>query len=354
VTGGTGFIGSNLVRVLLEDGISLRVLVEPGVGTQNLDGLDVELVEGDLRDPAALRSAVEGCDTVYHLGAIFDYWIPEPVEMFRVNVEGSLHMIRAARDGAVKRFVYCSSVAALGTLPGEESADEQTMFNNWDSADDYVMSKYMAEQEVFRFDSGKMEVVAGMPCMPFGRNDISPTPTGLIAERYVAGQNPAAFTGGLNCVNVRDVAKGLHLCGTRGRPGERYILGGHNVTHKRLAELLCTTAGTKLPRYDMDPGRLAWLGRINEWFAAVTGKKPYFSSKSMTYLGGRYIYFDISKARSELGYDPTSLEETVVESVRWFAEERERVLAGEVVHPVCMPADRRAAATNARRSVDAE
>jgi len=126
------------------------------------------------------------------------------------------------------------------------------------------------------------------------------------------------------------------------------------VTHKRFAELLCTTAGTKLPRYDMDPGRLAWLGRINEWFAAVTGKKPYFSSKSMTYLGGRYIYFDISKARSELGYDPTSLEETVVESVRWFAEERERVLAGEVVHPVCMPADRRAAATNARRSVDAE
>lgn len=354
MTGGTGFIGSNLVRVLLEHGISVRVLVEPGVGTQNLNGLDVEQIEGDLRQPAALGPAVEGRDTVYHLGAIFDYWLPKPVEMFRVNVEGSLHMIRAARDAGVKRFVHCSSVASLGTLSGEEPADENTLFNNWDNADDYVMSKYIAEHEVFRFDRGDMEVVAGMPCMPFGRNDISPTPTGLIAERYVAGQNPTAFTGGLNCVNVRDVATGFHLCATRGRPGERYILGGHNVTHQRLAELLCTAAGTKIPRRTMDPGKLAWLGRVNEWFAAVTGKKPYFSSKSMTYLGGRYIYFDTSKAHEELGYEATPLEETVEESVRWFGEERERVLAGEVVHPVRAHPEQGAAAPKAAGSVHSE
>ena len=334
VTGATGFIGSNLVRVLLEDGLSVRALVEPGVGTQNLNGLDVEQVEGDLRDPDALIAAVDGRDTVYHLGAIFDYWLPQPIEMFRVNVEGTIHTMRAALATGVERVVHCSSVASLGTLPGEQLANEKTIFNNWDNADDYVLSKYMAEHEALRFDGPEMEVVVGMPCMPFGRNDIAPTPTGLIAQRYVAGTNPAAFTGGLNCVNVRDVAKGLQLCAMRGRPGERYILGGHNVPYRQIAEGICALAGTKPPRYTMDPGKLAWLGRVNEWLAALTGKKPYFSARSMTFLGGRYIYFDNSKARAELGYEPTPLEPTLAESVRWFAEERERVLAGEVVHPV--------------------
>jgi len=339
VTGATGFIGSNLVRILLEEGVDVRALIEPGVGTQNLNGLDVEQVEGDLRDPAALDRAVEGRDTVYHLGAIFDYWLPKPVEMFRVNVEGTVHVMRAALRAGVKRVAYCSSVASLGTLPGEEPANEETTFNNWDSADDYVLSKYMAENEAMRFDGPDMEVVAGLPCMPFGRNDITPTPTGLLAQRYVDGQNPTAFTGGMNCVNVRDVARGLHLCATRGRPGQSYILGGHNVTHKKMAELLCAAAGTKIPRYAMHPGKLAWLGRLNEWFAALTGIKPYFSRKSMIFLGGRHLYFDISKARSELGYEPGSLEETVEECARWFGEDRERVLAGEVVHPVSVRAE---------------
>ena len=339
VTGATGFIGSNLVRILLEEGVDVRALIEPDVGTQNLNGLNVEQVEGDLRDPAALARAVEGRDTVYHLGAIFDYWLPKPIEMFRVNVEGTVNMMRAASHAGVKRVVHCSSVASLGTLRGEEAVDEEITFNNWDNADDYVLSKYMAQNEAMRFDGPDMEVVAGLPCMPLGRNDISPTPTGLLAQRYVEGRNPAAFTGGMNCVNVRDVARGLHLCGTRGRPGQSYILGGHNVTHQKVAELLCTTAGTKTPRHTIDPGKLAWLGRVNDWFAALTGIKPYFSRKSMTFLGGRYIYFDISKARNELGYEPGSLEETVEESVRWFSGERERVLAGEVVHPVAARAE---------------
>lgn len=334
VTGATGFIGSNLVRVLLEEGVSVRALIEPGVGTQNLNGLDVEQVEGDLRDPGALARAVEGRDTVYHLGAIFDYWLPKPVEMFRVNVEGTVHMMRAALNAGVKRVVHCSSVASLGTLPGEEAATEETTFNNWDTADDYVLSKYIAENEAIRFNGPDMEVVAGLPCMPFGRNDITPTPTGMLAQRYVDGQNPAVFIGGLNCVNVRDVAQGFHLCATRGRPGQSYTLGGHNVTYREMAEVLCAAAGTKVPRYTMDPGKLAWLGRINEWFAALTGIKPYFSRKSMTFLGARYLYFDISKARNELGYEPGSFEQTMEECARWFSQERDRVLGGEVVHPV--------------------
>lgn len=334
VTGASGFIGSNLVRVLLETGVRVRVLLEPGMGTENLNGLDVEHVVGDLRDPEALPPAARGCDTIYHVGAIFDYWLPQRADMFRVNVEGTVHMLRAAKQAGVRRFVHCSSAAVLGTPAGEALADENTLFNNWDTADDYTFSKYAAELEAFRFDGPDLEVVAGLPSFPFGRNDIHPTPTGLLAQRYVFGDNPAVFTGGLNCVNVRDVAEGLHLCAMRGRPGQRYILGGHNLTYRRFAEVLCACAGSKLPRHTINPGRLAWLGRANEWVSAVTGLKPYFAYRAMKYIGDKYLYFDISKARTELGYSIRPLEETMDECARWFLLEHERVLNGQVVHPV--------------------
>ncbi|MGB5813533.1 MAG: SDR family oxidoreductase [Polyangiales bacterium] len=337
VTGAAGFIGSNLVHVLIENGVRVRALVLPGVGTQNLDGLGIEKVEGDLRDSASLAGAVAGCDTVYHLGAIFDYWIPEAVEMFRVNVEGTIALLKASRAAGVKRFVHCSSVAAIGTLPGEDAADEGTPFNNWETADDYTLSKYIAENEAMRFNDSVMEVVCGLPCLPFGRNDISPTPTGLLAQRYATGQNPSVFTGGANVVNVRDVAAGLHLCATRGRPGESYILGGHNVTYAEFARVLCAAAGSKIPRMTVNPAKLAWLGRINEWIAGVTGIKPYFAQKGMLFLGGRFLYFDITKAKSELGYAPTPLDLTLAETARWFLDERDRVLGGEVVHGVRQP-----------------
>ncbi len=334
VTGASGFIGSNLVRVLLEDGVTVRALIEPEVGVQNLNGLEVELVTGDLRDPASLIEAVRGCDTVYHLGAIFDYWLPVAAEMFRVNVEGTVYLMRAARAAGVHRVVHCSSVAALGTLPGEEPATEDTVFNNWDNADDYVLSKYIAQQEALRFDGHGMEVVVGMPCFPMGRNDISPTPTGHMFQQYIDGKNPTAFLGGINLVNVRDVAKGLALCGTHGRPGESYVLGGHNVSYQHLAESICEVAGTRPPARTIDPNKLLWLGRLMDWFSALTRRRPMFTRRNLTFLGGRYIYFDIGKTERELGYQVTPLDETVEECVRWFTEDRERVLAGEVVHPV--------------------
>lgn len=333
ITGATGFIGSNLVRVLLEHGLSVRVLIEPGVATQNLNGLDVEHVQGDLRDPEALIGAVRGCDTVYHLGAIFDYWLSVPAEMYRVNVEGTVYLLRAARAAGVQRFVHCSSVAALGTLPDEELATEETTFNNWDNADDYVLSKYIAQQEALRFNGEGIEVVVGMPCFPMGRNDITPTPTGTMFQQYIEGKNPTAFIGGINLVNVRDVAKGLALCGTHGRPGQSYTLGGHNITYKELGERLCEAAGQKRPARMLDPNSLLWVGRLMDWFSALTKIKPKFTRRNLTYLGGRFIYFDTTKVETELGYQITPLDETIEECLRWFTDERDRVLAGDVVHP---------------------
>ena len=334
VTGASGFIGSNLVRVLLAEGYHVRALVEPNVGTENLNGLDVELVEGDLRDNDSLRAAVQGRDTVYHLAAIFDYWLPEPKDMFVVNVEGTVNLMNAARDAGVRRVIKCSSIAAIGGLPGEEAANEEVQFNDWHVADDYALSKYIAEAEALRFNSPQMNVVVGMPCFPYGRNDITPTPTGMLAERYVLGQNPMVFTGGINAANVRDVAYGFHLCGIRGRAGERYILGGHNVTYQQLVDVLCKYAGSKPPTRVMDIGKLAWLGSINELISKFTKKKPYFIAKGMRYISNRHFYFDLSKSKSELGYSPTSFEATMEETVRWFKDERARVQEGEMVHGV--------------------
>ena len=334
VTGAAGFIGSNLVRALVGEQIQVRALVEPGDEAPNLNGLDVERFVGDLRDADALSRAVQGCDTVYHLGAIFDYWLPEPADMFHVNVEGTVNLMHAAKAAGVKRVVKCSSVASIGSTPGQGLSDEETQFNVWDTADDYILSKYIAEAEAMRFNAPGFEVVAGLPCMPYGRNDVSPTPTGMFVERYVLGQNPVTFTGGLNGVNVKDVAWGLHLCATRGQPGERYILGGDNVTYAWLAKFVCETAGTKPPTRVINTAKLAWLGKINEFFSAMTGIKPYFASQSMKYIGDKYLYFDISKAKRELGYAPGSLEQALVEAVAWFKDERARVLAGEVMHGV--------------------
>jgi dihydroflavonol-4-reductase len=153
-------------------------------------------------------------------------------------------------------------------------------------------------------------------------------------QQYIEGKNPTAFIGGINLVNVRDVAKGLALCGTHGRPGQAYTLGGHNVTYQHLAELLCDAAGQKRPTRMLDPNSLLWVGRLMDWFGALTKIKPKFTRRNLTFLGGRYIYFDTSKVENELGYRIRPIDETIDECVRWFTDERERVLAGEVVHPV--------------------
>jgi dihydroflavonol-4-reductase len=335
VTGASGFIGSQLVRVLLSEGVKVRALVQAGVPLQNLHGLPVEQIQGDLLDPHSLARALEGCDTLFHLAAIFAYWLRDPSLMYRVNVEGTIKLFDAALLAKVKRVVHTSSIAALGTLPGEEAADETTVFNNWDTADHYILSKYVSELEALKFNARGLPVVVVNPTFPFGTNDIVPTPTGLLIQRYMSGQNPFVFKGGFNMANVKDIARGHWLAALKGRPNERYILGGHNVTYRDFATKVCELAGVKPPRWQVPTAPFARVGRVMEWVSDnITHKPPLIVGplmveKRLRYSTERFLYCDIAKARRELGYEPGPWEEALAEAVEWFAKGRNDRLAGK-------------------------
>lgn len=330
VTGASGFIGSNLVKILLEEGVTVRALVQKGVPLQNLDGLAVERVEGDLRDEASLERAMRGCDTLFHLAAIFAYWLPDPSVMYRVNVEGTIALLRAAQAAGVKKVVHTSSIASLGTLPGEAMADETTPFNNWDTADHYILSKYMGELEALRFNSLGLPVTVVNPAFPFGGGDIAPTPTGILIQRYIDGQNPFVFKGGFNAAHVKDVARGHWLAALHGKPAEKYILGGHNVSYREFANLVTKIAGVKPPKWEVPTAPFAAVGRVLEWVADhVTHKQPAMVDKSLRYSTERFLYFDIGKARRELGYEPSPFEDAVKEAVAWFQTGRQARLSSK-------------------------
>jgi dihydroflavonol-4-reductase len=328
VTGASGFIGSHVVRLLREQGVKVRALVQQGVPLANLDGVDVERVPGDLLDQHSLERALDGCDTVFHLAAIFAYWLPDPAAMYRVNVEGTVRLLRAALAAGVKRVVHTSSIAAVGIAGGRDGADEETPFNSWDTADDYVLSKYMSELEALRMNLRGLPVVVVNPSFPFGANDIAPTPTGVLIQRYIAGQNPFVFRGGLNIVPVRDVAAGHLLAARRGRPGERYILGGHDLTYRQFADAVCDAAGVKRPRWEVPTAPFARVGRVLEWVSDnVTRRPPLMVDRSLRYSTERYLWFRIDKARRELGYQPGPYRPALEEAVRWFKHDRGERLA---------------------------
>ncbi|MCB9728733.1 MAG: NAD-dependent epimerase/dehydratase family protein [Deltaproteobacteria bacterium] len=319
VTGASGFIGSHVVKELLAEGVRVRALVQAGVPLSNLDGLDVEQVPGDLLDPASLRRALEGVDTVLHFAAIYAMWLPDPALMYRVNVEGTLHLLEAALAAGVGRFVHCSSFATVGLAEGRDVADETTAFNHWATADHYVLSKYMSELEALKFNLRGLPVVVVNPSFPFGGGDIAPTPTGILVQRFAYGQSPVVMAGGINAVHVGDVARGAWLAARRGRPGERYILGNVNMTYKEFGAMVCQVAGQKPPRFEVPVEPLARLGRVNEWISDhITHKTPLLVDKGLRFAGGRFLYCSVDKARRELGYEPRPIEEAIEEAVVWF------------------------------------
>ncbi|MEZ4269181.1 MAG: NAD-dependent epimerase/dehydratase family protein [Myxococcota bacterium] len=319
VTGASGFIGSHVVKVLLAEGVRVRALIQAGVPLSNLDGLDVEQIPGDLLDPASLKAALEGVDTVFHFAAIYAMWLPDPALMYQVNVEGTLHLLEAALAAGVGRFVHCSSFATVGLAPGREIADETTPFNHWATADHYVLSKYMSELEALKFNLRGLPVLVVNPSFPFGGGDIAPTPTGILVQRFAYGQSPVVLQGGINAVHVGDVAKGTWLAALRGRPGERYILGNVNMTYKEFGAMVCSVAGQKPPRFEMPVEPLARMGRLNEWISDhITHKTPLLVDRGLRFAGGRHLYCSVDKARNELGYDPRPIEEAIEEAVTWF------------------------------------
>ena len=321
VSGATGFIGSAVVRKLLEEGRKVRALVEPGADPKNLAGLPadrVERVEVDVCDAAGMRKALEGASAFYHLAAIYKVWMADPTPIHRVNIEGTLTSMLAARDVGVRRMIYTSSIAAVGLTDDGTPADESTRWNLWDIANDYITSKYQAERMVTRLAEAGFPVVIVNPAFPFGPRDIGPTPTGGIILSFLQGKMPGVGEGGFCAVDVDDVATAHVAAETRGRIGERYILGNHNVTFKAFLELVAEVAGKKAPRLPIPSGLArAMAFGLESWANHVSHAPPIATYKSVRYMQ-HHAYFSGEKARRELGLPVTPLRTSVERAVEYF------------------------------------
>jgi dihydroflavonol-4-reductase len=317
VTGAAGFIGSAVVRTLLARGREVRALVEPGASMRNLDGLDVEIVEADICDRDAVRAAVRGTEVLYHLAAIYRLWLPDSRRMYEVNVEGTKNVLFAALRFGLARVVHTSSIAAVG-LPGAgELADESTAFDYWDQADHYIRSKWLSERDALRFAAEGLPVVVVNPAFPFGERDVAPTPTGRFIVEALHRRIPGYPEGGFNAVDVDDVAEGHVLAEERGRVGERYILGGHNVTYGEFYGAVTELAGLPPITRKLPTPLVYTLAWAMEKYATYTHEPPRITLKAARYAR-REVWFDTRRARNELGMPTTPLNDTIEKAIRWF------------------------------------
>jgi dihydroflavonol-4-reductase len=319
VSGATGFIGSAVVRRLLADGRKVRALVEPGAPLANLEGLDVECVTVDVCDHDAMTRALSGAEAYYHLAAIYKVWLPDPEKIWRVNLEGTTTSLLAAQAARVKKVVYTASIAAVGLRADGEPSDETVPFNLYDIANEYLLTKHQSERIALRF-AKVLPVVVVNPAFPFGPGDIAPTPTGRILLSLLRGQVPGVSEGGFNAIDVDDVAAGHVLAEARGKVGERYILGDHNVTFREFFEAVAKVAGIKAPTLPIPSGLARGIALGMElWSDHVSHDEPRATYKAVQYMQ-RQAFFDVSKARRELGLPSRPLEESIDRAVRWFRE----------------------------------
>jgi dihydroflavonol-4-reductase len=319
VTGGTGFIGSHVVRALLEDGATVRALVRPGSDRRALAGLPVELVTGDLAEPASLEPALAGVEVLYHVAADYRLWAPDPAVLYRINVDGTRALLRAAEMAGVSRVVYTSSVGALGLPPGGHPGSEETPAGLEDMVGDYKRSKFLAEREAAAAAARGLPVVIVNPSAPVGPWDWKPTPTGRMLVDYLKGRMLAYLETGLNVVHVKDVARGHLLAAAHGRPGERYILGHAegNLPLRAIFERLAPYTGVPAPRVRLPRGAAMALAAGSELLARVTGRPPLVA-KTAVRMAAKRMYFDPSRAVRELGLPQTPVDEALRDAVDWF------------------------------------
>ncbi len=319
VTGGTGFVGANVVRELLADGWSVRVLVRRGSDRRALAGLPVELAEGDLGDRASLDRAVAGVGTVFHVAADYRLWAPDPSVLYRANVDGTRAVLDAAGQAGVRRIVYTSTVGALGIPKDGTPGTEDTPVLLADMVGPYKASKFLAEQVAVDLARKGLPVVVVNPSTPVGPWDVKPTPTGQMVIDFLAGRMFATMDTGLNLVHVRDVARGHLLAAERGRVGEKYILGNVNLSLAEIGRLLAEITGGRAPRFRV-PYALAWCGAAcMEGFARVTGTTPKVPLTAVR-MARKRMYFSPAKAVRELGVPQTDVRIALREAAEWFCE----------------------------------
>lgn len=317
VTGATGFIGASLVRELIKDGCEVRALVRPGTDRSNINGLPLELREGDLRSTDRLAEAVEGCDLLFHTAADYRLWARDPSAMYAVNVDGTRAILEAALQAGVQRAVYTSSVGTLGNPGDGTPGDEETPVSFADMVGDYKKSKFLAERAAEEFIPRGLPLVIVNPSTPVGVHDIKPTPTGKIIVDILNRAMPAYLDTGLNLIDVEDCARGHILAARKGRIGEKYILGSQNLTLREIFMLLEKTSGIPAPKVRLPYTPILLAAYVNEAFSRITGKEPLIPLSGVL-MARKFMFFDSSKALSELGLPQTPVVEALTKAVAWF------------------------------------
>jgi dihydroflavonol-4-reductase len=316
ITGASGFVGSAVARELSRAGFALRALVRAGSPRSNLDGLDTEIVEGDMRDERAVFAAAKGARYVFHVAADYRLWVPDPGEIVKANVDGTRMVMEAAKAAGAERIVYTSSVATLKLCENGVPADESAPLREDEAIGAYKRSKVAAERLVERMIEDGLPTVIVNPSTPVGPRDRRPTPTGRMIVEAASGRVPAFVDTGLNLVHVDDVAAG-HLAALRsGRIGERYILGGENMTLAELLGRIARLTGRSPPRLCLPRAPLYPLAFIAEMAAHLTKREPLLTLDGLR-MSKQLMFFTSAKAERELGYRPRPAEEGIRDAIEW-------------------------------------
>ncbi|MSP80916.1 MAG: NAD-dependent epimerase/dehydratase family protein [Rhodospirillales bacterium] len=320
VTGATGFVGAAVARALIAEGFAVRALARQHSPRTNLEGLAVEVAEGDLTDPASLKRAAAGCTAVFHVAADYRLWTRDAAAMFRVNVEGSRAVILAAMEAGARRIVYTSSVATLGIPGGGVSGDESTPVGFADMIGPYKQSKFKAEEAVRRLIAEKnAPVVIVNPSTPIGPGDVKPTPTGRMIVEAARGRMPAFVDTGLNVVHVDDVAAGHILALRKGRVGERYVLGGENMALGDILAEIARLCGRRPPTIRIPHGAVLPIAVLAEaWARLIPGAAEPFVTVDGIKMARKKMFFSSAKAARELGYVSRPAVRALEDAVDWF------------------------------------
>jgi len=317
VTGATGFVGSHVVRQLVERGERVRVLVRPESRMQALDGLVVDVVRGDLRCASAVRTAMRGVRRVFHAGADYRLWAKNPMEIYETNVVGTKNIVSALEAG-VERLVYTSTVGTIA-VPRARCPDEGTNASLEEMIGHYKRSKFLAEKVVFDAASNGVPAVIVNPTTPVGPGDWRPTPTGNVILDFLRRRMPAYVQTGLNVVPVEDVARGHLLAADHGRIGERYLLGGCNMTLKEVLDALSAISGLPPPRVRLPWSAAMALGYVDWIAAAARGREPRIPLEGVR-MARHMMWANSTKAARELGFQPGSVEAALQRAVEWYCE----------------------------------
>lgn len=320
MTGAPGFVGAHVVRRLVERGVEVRALARPGETLANLEGLDVELIEGDVRSVEQMKRAAEGMDTVFHGAAVYEAVPADPGRLYEVNQRGTFNVLEASRRAGVQTVVYTASIVALGRPAPGEVADETSAYEAWDLDFHYSRSKWLSMVTALDFAAWGLDVRVVCPGLVVGPGDRGPTPSGRLILSLAQGKAPGYTRGGVSYVDVRDAAEGHVRAAERGRAGEVYIVTGHNLSNRDFLAAVCRGAGIRERGLSVPAPLASVYVRARERSALRKGETPDVGATFFKY-GLRDCFYDNAKATEALGMRFRPFEDTVRDALAWFREQ---------------------------------